>query len=68
MPEKDRNRTQIEMQIKCLNHKAVPSFHAEDFNNLNVFLEKKQAECRRKTTEGYVGLSPLSFSLTDHVG
>lgn len=40
MPEKDRNRTQIEMQIECLNHKAVPSFHAEDFKNLNDFWKK----------------------------
>lgn len=48
MPEKDRNRTQIEMQIKCLNHKAVPSFHAEDFNNLNVFLEKNKLNVEEK--------------------
>lgn len=48
MPEKDRNRTQIEMQIKCLNHKVVPSFHAEDFNNLNVFLEKNKLNVEEK--------------------
>lgn len=28
--EKDRNRTQIEMQIKCPNHKAILSFQTED--------------------------------------
>lgn len=48
MPEKDRNRTQAEMQIKCLNDKAVLSFHTENLNSLNAFLGKNKLSVEEK--------------------
>lgn len=67
--ERDRNRTQVEMQIECLNHKAVLYFHTQDLKQFKCFFEKKnQPVCRIKTTEDYMGLLSLSFSITDHIG
>lgn len=66
MQEEDRNRTQIEMQIECLNHKPVLSFYTED---LPVYMLswKKQAKCREKLWH-IMRLASLAFLLTNHFG
>lgn len=48
MPERDRNRTQTEMKIKSLNHKAVLYFHTKNLDNLNAFLKKNKLSVEEK--------------------